>query len=162
MNHHLRTPLTAMLGHAELLGEGHLDLPDEARHSIECLQRAGGRLQDVVLGICELVDIACADRTARREVDLMGLVSDVVADYRPSAHRQGIRLQVETDEVHVCSIDRHHVRRAVGELLDNALAPLAGGGATVDVSVTGSEGSVSVASETGERGIKPARPGTPH
>ena len=155
VNHHLRTPLTAMLGHAELLGEGHLDLPDEARHSLECLQRAGGRLQDVVLGICELVDIACADRAARREVDLMELVSDVVSDYRPSAHRQGIRLQVETDDVHVCSIDRHHVRRAVGELLDNALAH-SPGGSTVDVAVTGSEGSVSVCIRDRGRGINPA------
>jgi len=144
-----------MLGHAELLGEGHLDLPDEARHSLECLQRAGVRLQDVVLGICELVDIACADRTARRELDLSQLVSDVAADHRPSADRRGIRLQVETEEVHVCPIDRRHVRRAVGELLDNALAH-SPDGSIVDVAVTGREGRVSVCIRDRGRGINPA------
>jgi signal transduction histidine kinase len=155
VNHHLRTPLTAMLGHAELLGEGHLDLPDEARQSLECLHRAGGRLQDVVLGICELIDIACADRTARRELDISQLVSGVVADYRPSADQRGIRLKVETDEVHVCPIDRQHVRRAVGELLANALAH-SPDGSTVDVAVTGGDGAVTVCIRDRGRGINAA------
>ena len=155
VNHHLRTPLTAMLGHAELLGEGHLELPDEARQSLECLQRAGGRLQDVVLGICELIDIACADRSARRELDISQLVTDVVAEHQPSADRRGIRLEVETDEVHVFPINRHHVRRAVGELLDNALAH-SPDGSTVDVAVAGGEGAVSVCIRDRGRGINPA------
>lgn len=45
VNHELRTPLTTLLGHAELLQE--LELPDQARRSVDSIVVAGERLRDL-------------------------------------------------------------------------------------------------------------------
>jgi signal transduction histidine kinase len=58
VNHDLRTPLTTMLGHAELLIDQQDDLPPGAAHSLQALWRAGQRLNDVVTWISEWIDLA--------------------------------------------------------------------------------------------------------
>ena len=58
VNHHLRTPLTTMLGHAELLVDQRDDLPPEAARSVDTLWRAGQRLNEVVRWISEWIDVA--------------------------------------------------------------------------------------------------------
>ena len=58
VNHNLRTPLTTMLGHAELLMDQHDDFPPEAAHSLDALWRAGQRLNEVVTWISEWIDLA--------------------------------------------------------------------------------------------------------
>jgi signal transduction histidine kinase len=58
VNHDLRTPLTTMLGHAELLIDQQDDLPPAAARSLEALWRAGQRLNDVVTWISQWIDLA--------------------------------------------------------------------------------------------------------
>lgn len=58
VNHSLRTPLTTMLGHAELLIDLQDDLPPMAVRSVDVLWRAGQRLNDVVTWISEWIDTA--------------------------------------------------------------------------------------------------------
>ena len=58
VNHNLRTPLTTILGHAELLIEQQDDFPQEATHSLQSLWRACQRLNDVVTSISEWIDLA--------------------------------------------------------------------------------------------------------
>jgi signal transduction histidine kinase len=58
VNHNLRTPLTTMLGHAELLIDQQEDLPPDAAHSVDALWRASQRLNDVVTWISEWIDLA--------------------------------------------------------------------------------------------------------
>ena len=58
VNHDLRTPLTTMLGHAELLIDQQDELPPEAVRSLEALWRAGQRLNDVVTWISQWIDLA--------------------------------------------------------------------------------------------------------
>jgi signal transduction histidine kinase len=58
VNHHLRTPLTTMLGHAELLIDEQDDFPPGAARSLDAVWRAGQRLNDVVTWISEWIDLA--------------------------------------------------------------------------------------------------------
>jgi signal transduction histidine kinase len=58
VNHNLRTPLTTMLGHAELLVVQQHDFSPEAVRSLEALWRAGQRLNQVVMWISEWIDLA--------------------------------------------------------------------------------------------------------
>jgi signal transduction histidine kinase len=55
VNHHLRTPLTTILGHAELLAERE-DLPAGARSSIDSIARAARRLEAVTDWVSELLE----------------------------------------------------------------------------------------------------------
>jgi signal transduction histidine kinase len=58
VNHNLRTPLTTMLGHAELLSDQRDDLPPGAARSVDALWRAGQRHNEVVTWISEWIDLA--------------------------------------------------------------------------------------------------------
>jgi signal transduction histidine kinase len=58
VNHNLRTPLTTMLGHTELLMDQRDEFPPEAIRSLEAVWRAGQHLNDVVTWISEWIDLA--------------------------------------------------------------------------------------------------------
>jgi signal transduction histidine kinase len=70
VNHNLRTPLTTMLGHAELLIDQQDDLPPSAARSLDPLWRAGQRLNDVVTWISEWIDLAYTPDGEGRGADL--------------------------------------------------------------------------------------------
>jgi signal transduction histidine kinase len=70
VNHNLRTPLTTMLGHAELLLDQQDDFPPGAAHSLEAVWRAGQRLNDVVTWISEWIDLAYTTAAEGKGADL--------------------------------------------------------------------------------------------
>jgi signal transduction histidine kinase len=70
VNHNLRTPLTTMLGHAELLMDQQADFPPGAARSLEAVWRAGQRLNDVVTWISEWIDLAYTPEGAGKGADL--------------------------------------------------------------------------------------------
>jgi PAS domain S-box-containing protein len=55
MCHQLRTPLTSILGHAELLQDGVLR-PVDASHALATIQRAARRLEDVAAWLCDQLE----------------------------------------------------------------------------------------------------------
>lgn len=61
INHDLRTPLTVVVAHTELLKD--LDLPDAARHSLAAIARAGDRLLDLAQSVSRIVDLDRAAET---------------------------------------------------------------------------------------------------
>ena len=70
VNHNLRTPLTTMLGHAELMLDQEDDLPPEAARSLNALWRAGQRLNEVVTWISEWIDLAYTSGGEGKGADL--------------------------------------------------------------------------------------------
>jgi signal transduction histidine kinase len=122
VNHHVRTPLTVLLGYAELLIESELELPAEVHQSLARIMSAGTRLSDVIVGICEMVDVACVDSNTVDTVDVSGLVIEEIAAWRVRAARQGVRVVASVDQSATCVADSTRLRRALRELLDNALA----------------------------------------
>jgi signal transduction histidine kinase len=70
VNHNLRTPLTTILGHAELLMDQQDILPPQAVGSLAALWRAGQRLNEVVTWISEWIDLAYTADSEGRGADL--------------------------------------------------------------------------------------------
>ncbi len=70
VNHNLRTPLTTILGHTELLMDQQDDLPPQVIGSVEALSRAGQRLEEVVTWISEWIDLAYTPEGEGRGADL--------------------------------------------------------------------------------------------
>lgn len=58
VNHNLRTPLTVILGHAELLLDQQAELSPGAARSLQALWEASLRLNEVVTWISEWIDLA--------------------------------------------------------------------------------------------------------
>lgn len=70
VNHNLRTPLTTMLGHAELLLDQQDQLPPGSVASLDAVWRAGQRLNDVVAWISEWIDLAYTSAGGGKGADL--------------------------------------------------------------------------------------------
>ena len=70
VNHNLRTPLTTILGHAELLIDQQHHFPPEATRSLEVVWRAGQQLNSVVTWISEWIDLAYTSEVEGRGADL--------------------------------------------------------------------------------------------
>ena len=135
VNHHLRTPIAVILGHAELLIDQTHEHPADALRSLAAVLRAGQRLNDMVGGICDLLDLACADRTSVEQIDVSTLVADEVAGWRTRAAQRALRLWVGGDPVVAGVADATRLRRALRELLDNATT-YAPDGSTIRVVTT--------------------------
>ena len=70
VNHSLRTPLTTLLGHAELLIDQQDEFPPGAARSLDAVWRAGRQLNDVVTWISEWIDLAYTPRSDGKGTDL--------------------------------------------------------------------------------------------
>ena len=92
LSHELRTPLQAITGFTELLGT--LDLTPERRAA--ALGHIGGATSHILALVDDVLDIAAIEAGAlplhRAEVDLAGLVGEVVDLLRPLADERGVRI----------------------------------------------------------------------
>jgi signal transduction histidine kinase len=146
--HDLRTPLTVIRGRLEvaLARAPDGDWQAEVAEAVEGLDRLAAMLE-AILDVAEAEGSAL--RLRRESVDLAELAAELVDLYAPAAEERGLELGLRSSGPVVLRADPHMVRRAVANLLDNALHH-ARGGTRVDVRVTrsaGGEASLEVADD---------------
>jgi signal transduction histidine kinase len=90
--HELRNPVSVLFSHLELLG---LEPPSEqSRPSLEALERAARRIEDMVADLMTLASVSDPERGAPTgEVDLSTLVRDTSEFLAPTASRAGVALE---------------------------------------------------------------------
>lgn len=116
MSHEFRTPITSILGYADLI----LEEPEaDHREFARRIQTSGRRLSHTLRAVLEMAQIESGQMTVETgQVDLDVLVRDVVDEHRwdesgPSMQVSGTTAQVQTD--------RRLVRRIVDNLVHNAV-----------------------------------------
>lgn len=121
VNHELRTPLSALLGHAELLQD--LDLPDEALSSVASIVRAGERLMELAASVSQLSELdAVTGRLHRAPTDVVELAEEVAASLHPSAGHRDVRIHVPATAAGVGAlVDAAKLRSALLALVRNAV-----------------------------------------
>jgi len=155
LNHHIRTPLTVILGHVNLwLARDH-DLPTEVQESLATVVRAGWRVRDVGVAICDLIDVTAIHPGRAEPLDVWELVSDEAGAHRDLASSRGIALLVDGDRTARCVAHAPRLQRAVRELLDNAIT-YAPERSTVGVVVTAGDSGIQIAVTDEGDGIEPA------
>src|SRR6478735_6954879 len=90
--HELRNPVSVLFSHLELLGlETH---SEESSHSLEALDRAARRIEDMVADLMTLASVSDPDRGAPMgEVDLSDLVRETSDFLAPMGARAGVEMQ---------------------------------------------------------------------
>ncbi|TDD68316.1 HAMP domain-containing histidine kinase [Jiangella aurantiaca] len=132
-SHELRIPLSVLATNADVLLAHPSPTLEVYREGLERSGRAATRLRAVIDEL--LVDARGRARTVdRRPADVAALVRAVADDARVLAERRGVSVTLTTPPRAVCAVDEATVRRAVANLVDNAIRH-APGGSTVDVAV---------------------------
>ncbi|MFB6395078.1 ATP-binding protein [Polymorphospora lycopeni] len=132
-SHELRVPLAVLMNNAEVLLAHPDPTVEDYRRGLERSRAAAERLAAVLDEL--LVDARGRARTLdRRPTDLTALVRAVVDDVGVLAATRGSRLSAAGAPTAVCPVDEPTVRRAIHNLVDNAVR-YSPGGTAVDVTV---------------------------
>ncbi len=121
MTHELRTPLSAVIGMASLLGDTNLD--ESQREYVSMLRKAGDALLAIVNNILELSKLDAGKvELEKRPYDARELAMDVLQLMKPRAREKGLllRFQGPKDSLWVLG-DPHRVRQILLNLVGNAV-----------------------------------------
>ncbi|WP_028548557.1 sensor histidine kinase [Paenibacillus sp. UNC451MF] len=119
--HDLRTPLFALRGFLTRLERGLVSHPEKAsRYAAICSKKAD-QLERLVSDLFSYSQLT-ALKMRREPVDIGTLFTDIVSEYLPTANEREIEMvyNVTTEECNLHG-DAHMLRRAIGNLIDNAL-----------------------------------------
>jgi two-component system OmpR family sensor kinase len=125
VSHELKTPLTAVLGYAEGLADGAVDVETAAA----TIGREAQRLDRLVRDLLDLARMNRHEFAVRNEsLDLHAIASDCLGRHQAQAGSYGIELSLDADDVASASGDADRVMQALSNLVENALRVSPAGG----------------------------------
>jgi signal transduction histidine kinase len=128
LRHDLRTPLTVIAGFATALGDG-TATGDAAVAAAKAIEEEAGRLERLVSEVGAVERIRSGEESIRPELlDAGEIVAATAARFGPRAAAAGVRLTTDIASGSPLTIaaDRMALDRMLGNLVENALAALAG------------------------------------
>jgi two-component system OmpR family sensor kinase len=145
VSHELKTPLTAIRGYAEGLGEGVFDAEEAAR----TIGVEANRLERLVRDLLDLARMKRSEFSVRREdVDLAEIAREAVRRHEVSAQQFDVALSASGAESWV-EADNDRLLQVASNLVENALRETPAGG------------SVTVRAEPGRLVVSDTGPGIP-
>jgi two-component system phosphate regulon sensor histidine kinase PhoR len=153
VSHEFRTPLTAMCHLTELLEEG--NTPGDRLHLYyHSLGKESRRLRGMVESLLDFARMEAGRQVYRMEdIELAGLVKEVVAEFREQTSADGRRIVFEAPAgTHPAHADREAIGRAMWNLLDNAVK-YSPDSSTVRVTVKAEGSDIAIAVEDQGPGI---------
>lgn len=123
LSHELKNPVAAIRAAAEVLSDGALDEPDRetARRFVARIIEASQRLQGILNNLLMLTRLQ-ARGVLREPVDLADLVRQSIEAHTAQATRKRVELRASLPTEMLVLGDEPWLRRAVDNLIDNAIA----------------------------------------
>jgi PAS domain S-box-containing protein len=120
-SHELRTPVTAILGYAELMLDEDTD-SEEQRRNAETIARNARRLADLVRDLLTTAELESDARPAARlRIDLADLVFESVRALGPLADARGVAVDHSAPRPAQTTGDPRDLDRAISNLMANAI-----------------------------------------
>lgn len=113
VSHELRSPLTSVLGTAELLEGGQDRLPEREAGLVTVLVHQVRRMSHMLLDLLEISRISADDPPQWESADLAALCRDVAA-------QRGVDPGVVVGDEPIVRTDARRLERIIGNLIDNA------------------------------------------
>ncbi|WP_029086475.1 sensor histidine kinase [Brevundimonas aveniformis] len=154
VSYELRTPLTTIIGYAELLEAEGSGLPDRSRQHLAAVRSAAGQLAHSIDDVLDMAQIDAGEMAlALGDVRVADVLTRVADRIRPDLQAKGAELVVEVGEgVDLIRADEDRLIKIVDQLADNAVRALEGAG-TVGLRAETTAGGVRLTvSDTG-RGV---------
>ena len=121
LSHELKNPVAAIRAAAEVLMDGALDEPEAARRFVSRIAEATQRLQGILNNLLMLTRLQ-ARGVVREPVDLAELTRQSIEAHASQAARRRVRIESELPLEIIVPGDEPWLRRAVDNLIDNAIA----------------------------------------
>lgn len=150
--HQLKTPLTAISGHLELLDRDVITGEERVRASYKTMRRQVAHLDQMVRNLLTLSTLDASAPLRRQPVDLAEVARAVLEDFRPVLNPRTVRIVTDGDVW--ADVDADRIREALNNVVDNAIRHTGPDG-TVTIEV--GDGRIRV-SDNGQ-GIPPERLG---
>lgn len=133
-SHELRTPMTAIMGFADLLIEGTYGPlnPEQIVH-IGHIENSAANLNEIISNMLDLLHIRAGKRTLNyRPVDVAAMLHTLHQILTPLAERKKVQFQLDLpEELGTIEMDEGIVRHIVYHLLSSALRATPAGGVVV-------------------------------
>ena len=123
VSHELKSPLTTVAGHLEMLESGTISIDEQARPSLAAIGRASDRMSRVIEDLLLLRKVGDAHKALRQDaVDLAELVADAVALTALAAAEKSLVVSVGRPERRVLARgEREELDKMVHNLVSNAV-----------------------------------------
>ena len=130
MSYEFRTPLTSIGGFAELLASGVAgELSEQGDEYVAAILDSVSRLTEQVENVLDLSQSEAGQMPIRKKpVAMMPFVTDVVRQRADAIESAGLTLDLRGNEGGKINADVRQLGRAVGHILDNAIAATPDGG----------------------------------
>lgn len=123
-SHELRTPLTTILSGAEFLkSQTEEILGENEKRALDVIMRGSQRLNHIVDDLLEAARLEAKTLyMARESFNPITLIKELLVEFRPDyeTHKLHLELQEFPDDT-IIRGDAHHLKRALGRLLENAI-----------------------------------------
>ncbi len=132
MSYEFRTPLTTIGGYAELLKSGVASDPAQAAEYVDAILAAVERLTEQVENVLDLSQSEAGLLPIRKErLDMLDFLTTLVREREAAIIAGGLSLDLKGRRGRIIEADPRQLGRAVGNLLDNAIAGTPDGGRIV-------------------------------
>jgi len=121
LTHELKTPITIMLGYAEMMIDGGMEDAEFNKKGVTYIASEARRLKDMVEGLLEVSKNTLDYAEKPCETDARELIEEVREVTRIKAERSGAVINAEIEEGLTVWGDREHIRRMLLNLTDNAI-----------------------------------------
>ncbi|WP_256757435.1 HAMP domain-containing sensor histidine kinase [Cohnella sp. WQ 127256] len=121
--HDFRTPLFTLRGFLSRLERGMTSNPEKASRYIAICSKKTEQIDRLVSDLFAYAKLESLEQAMRSEiVEFDVLLAEIIEDYRPTSKEKGIELEFDRPrESSIILGDPHLLRRALGNLIDNAL-----------------------------------------
>ena len=122
LSHELKNPIASIRASAEVLTEGAADEPETARRFALRIRESADKLQVLTQDLLSLARLeARGIHPQRRKVDLCGIAREAIEAQAPQAARRGVRVELHAPDTAPVRGDPVWLRRALENLLGNAV-----------------------------------------
>lgn len=156
VSHELKTPLTAMLAHLEVLDGLKSNLTKQELESLEAVKRSCNQLRILISNILEISRMESGKfELAKIDMNLKKLIDDVMKELKILAEQRGIKLVSNIEKLPRIKADDTRLKEILNNLLTNAIKFTEKG--TITVAAKKEKGNIAVSiSDTGI-GIAPEK-----
>jgi two-component system, OmpR family, phosphate regulon sensor histidine kinase PhoR len=124
VSHEIKTPLTAIQGFVETLGQGMVTDAQEAERFLQIISKHVRRLTAIVDDLMHLARLEHGDKERPlqlKSASLQGVLHTAIQVCRPAAEQKGIAIQLVCPEALTARMDTELMEQAAVNLLDNAI-----------------------------------------